>query len=100
MGRDLFDQLRVLRAPCSVALNSARERTATTSLGNLGQDLTTLMVKNFFLISNLNLPCFSLKPSPFVLSLQALVQGQVGWSSEQRGLVEDVPADGRGVGTR
>jgi len=28
------------------------------------------------------------------------VQGQAGWSSEQPGLVEDVPAHGRGVGTR
>ena len=28
------------------------------------------------------------------------VQGQVGWSSEQPGLVEGVPAHGRGVGTR
>jgi len=28
------------------------------------------------------------------------VQGQVGWSSEQPDLVEDVPAHGRGVGTR
>ena len=28
------------------------------------------------------------------------VRGQVGWSSEQPGLVEDVPAHGRGVGTR
>ena len=28
------------------------------------------------------------------------VQGQVGWSSEQPGLVEDVPAHGRGGGTR
>jgi len=27
-------------------------------------------------------------------------QGQVGWSSEHPGLVEDVPADGGGVGTR
>ena len=32
--------------------------------------------------------------------LPGSVQGQVGWSSEQHGLVEDVPADGRGVGTR
>jgi len=29
-----------------------------------------------------------------------VVQGQAGWSSEQPGLVEDVPAHGRGVGTR
>jgi len=27
-------------------------------------------------------------------------EGQAGWSSEQPGLVEDVPAHGRGVGTR
>ena len=26
------------------------------------------------------------------------IQGQVGWGSEQSGLVEDVPAHGRGVG--
>jgi len=28
------------------------------------------------------------------------VQGQVGWSSEQLGLMEGVPVHGRGVGTR
>ena len=28
------------------------------------------------------------------------VQGQVGWGFEQPGLVEDVPAHGREVGTR
>jgi len=33
-------------------------------------------------------------------SLPGRVQGQVGWSSEQPGLVENVPAHGRGVGTR
>jgi len=56
MGRDIFHQTRVLRAPSNLALNPAREGTATASLGNLGQGLTTLMVKNFFLISNLSLP--------------------------------------------
>jgi len=30
----------------------------------------------------------------------ASAQGQVGWSSEHPGLVEDVPAHGRGAGTR
>jgi len=29
--------------------------------------------------------------------LPGRVQGQLGWSSEHPGLVEDVPADGRGV---
>ena len=33
------------------------------------QCVTTLWVKNFLLISNLNLPCLSLKPFPLVLSL-------------------------------
>jgi len=28
------------------------------------------------------------------------IQGQVGWGFEQPGLVEGVPAHGRGVGTR
>ena len=32
-------------------------------------------------------------------SLPGRVQGQVGWSSEHPGLVEDVPVHGRGVGT-
>jgi len=32
--------------------------------------------------------------------LPGSVQGQAGWSSEQPGLVEGVPAHGRGVGIR
>ena len=32
--------------------------------------------------------------------LPGSAQGQAGWSSEHPGLVEDVPAEGRGVGTR
>jgi len=34
------------------------------------------MVKNFFLISNLNLPSFSLEPFPLVLSLELT---QINW---------------------
>jgi len=45
-----------------------------TSLHNLFQCLTTLIVKNFFLISYLNLPSFSLKPFPLMLSLQTLLK--------------------------
>ena len=41
----------------------------TTSLGSLFQCMTTLSVKNLFLISSLNLPCHSLTPFPQVLSL-------------------------------
>jgi len=46
MSRDVFHQPRLLRAPSSLALNTAREGAATASLGNLGQGLTTLTVKN------------------------------------------------------
>jgi len=38
------------------------------------------------------------KPVP-ICPLPGSVQAQAGWSSEQPGLVEDVPAHGRGVGT-
>ena len=42
-------------------------------LGQPVQCVTTLWVKNFLLISNLKLPCLSLKPFPLVLSLSILV---------------------------
>jgi len=42
-------------------------------LGQSDQCVTTLWVKNFLLISNLNLTCPSLKPFPLVLSLSILV---------------------------
>ena len=73
MGRDTFHQPRVLRAPSSLALNTAREGAATAPLGSLGQCLTTFRGKNFFFVPNLNLPFFSLKPSPYVLCLCSLV---------------------------
>jgi len=51
----------------NLAWNVPRDGASTTSLGNLGQGLTTLTVKNFFPISSLNLPSFSLKLLPLVL---------------------------------
>jgi len=42
-------------------------------LGQPVQCVTILWVKNSFLISNLNLPCLSLRPFPLVLSLPTLV---------------------------
>ncbi|KAK4820994.1 hypothetical protein QYF61_009460 [Mycteria americana] len=47
---------------------------------NLFQCFTTLIVKNFFLISSLNLPSFSLKPLHLVLSQQALLKILRGWN--------------------
>jgi len=69
MSRDIFHQPRLLRAPSNLALSTAREGAATASLGNLGRCFTTLMGKNFFLISHLNLPSFSLELFLLVLLL-------------------------------
>ncbi|KAK4814017.1 hypothetical protein QYF61_004647 [Mycteria americana] len=41
-SRDIFNQIRLLRAPSSLALSVSRDGASTTSLGNLGQCLTTL----------------------------------------------------------
>jgi len=48
VSRDIFTWIRVLRAPSNLAWNVLRDGASTTSLGNLGQGLTTLTVKNFF----------------------------------------------------
>ncbi|KAK4826701.1 hypothetical protein QYF61_010916 [Mycteria americana] len=40
---------RLLKAPSNLALNISRDGASTTSLGNLVQCLSTLIVKNFFL---------------------------------------------------
>jgi len=53
----------------NLALSPAREGAATAPLGNLFPCFTTLMRKNFFPISHLNLPSFSLELFPLVLSL-------------------------------
>ncbi|NXD71520.1 TRPC1 protein, partial [Eolophus roseicapillus] len=54
------------KALSNLALNTARDGAFTISLGSLFQWLTTLTVKNFLLISNLNFPCFSLNPLPLI----------------------------------
>jgi len=45
---------QVLRAPSSLTLNVSKDGSPTTSLGNLCQSLIALTVKNFFLISSLD----------------------------------------------
>jgi len=72
VGRDLIDHL--VPAPChgqgplppaqaapssiQPGLERCQGGSAMASLGNLGQGLTALRVKNFFLISDVNLPLF------------------------------------------
>lgn len=74
MGRDTFKQTRLLKAPTSLAFNSCRNAAFTASLGNLFQCLTALVIKNFFLMYNLNLHSFNLKWLPLGQSLQALMK--------------------------
>ncbi|XP_074680765.1 repressor of RNA polymerase III transcription MAF1 homolog isoform X1 [Strix aluco] len=69
MGRDIFNEIKLPKAPSNLALNPSREGAATASLGNLCQGLAPLTGKNFCLRSDLNLPSFSLDPFPLVRSL-------------------------------
>jgi len=59
VSKDIFNYTSLLKAPSSLALNVSRDGASTTSLGNLFQCFTTLVGKNFFLISSLNLPSLS-----------------------------------------
>ncbi|KAK4810608.1 hypothetical protein QYF61_007345 [Mycteria americana] len=52
-----------------IGCQQTRDGDSTTSLGSLFQCLTTLSVKKFSLISNLNLPWHNLRLFPLVLSL-------------------------------
>ena len=72
MGSVTNHQTRLPRAASSLALNASRDGASTTSLDNLLQCFTTLCVKNFLLIPNINLPCLSLKPFPLVLWLSTM----------------------------
>jgi len=56
MCRVAHHQTRLPRATSSLALNASKDGASTASLGNPFQRVTTLWVKNFLLISNLNLP--------------------------------------------
>ena len=49
-------------------LNTSGDGDSTTSMGSLFQCLTTLSVKKFFLLYNINLPQCNWKPFPLILS--------------------------------
>jgi len=74
MNRDTYSYIRLFRAPSSPALNISKDRAFTASPGNLCQCLTILIgykEKGFY---NLNLPSFSLKSFPLVLSQQTMLK--------------------------
>ena len=77
MCRVTNQQTRLPRATSSPALNASRDGASTASLGNLFQCVSTLWLKNFLLISHLNLPCLSLRPFSLVLSLSTLVNSHL-----------------------
>ena len=54
MNRDSYSYIMLLRGLSSLTLNASIDEASTASLGNLLQCLTTLTVKNVFLIPNLN----------------------------------------------
>ena len=74
IGRDTFHQTRLLKAPSGLALNTFWMGASTIPLGNLLQCLTAFTVKNFFLVSSLNLLSFSFKLFPLVLLLPSLIK--------------------------
>ncbi|KAK4830027.1 LOW QUALITY PROTEIN: hypothetical protein QYF61_008365 [Mycteria americana] len=51
MSRDIFSWIRLLRAPSNLTLNVSRDGASTTSLGNLCQCFTTLIIKYVLLMS-------------------------------------------------
>jgi len=73
MSKDIFNYIRLLRAPSNLTLNVCRDGASTTYLGNLCQCFTTLIVKisSLYLISIYPL---SLKLLPLVLLQQALLK--------------------------
>ena len=63
----------VCASPSKKPLGEGKRGASFNSLGNLFQSFTNLIVK-IFLISNLNIPSFSLKPFPLVLLQKTLLK--------------------------
>jgi len=74
MSRDLYNKIRLLKAPSNLTLNVSRDGASVTTLANLFQCFTTIIMKKFYLLSNVNLPSLSLKPSSPILLQQALLK--------------------------
>lgn len=72
--RGTFHLTRLLQGLSNLLLNTSRSGTSTVCPGKLAQWLTTHRVKNFFQISNLILPFYSLKTFSLTVSLHPLVK--------------------------
>ena len=62
------------QGPIQPALEHLLEWRIHSLSGQLFQHLTTLLVENFSLLSNLSLPSLNLKPFPLVLPLSTLIK--------------------------
>ena len=73
MNRDTYSSISA-QSPSSLTLGVSEGKGPTSSLCNLFQCHTTLIVKNVFFMFNLTLFSLSLKPLPLVPSLWALIK--------------------------
>ena len=64
-----FSHTMSLNTTSQCSLNTSGVGDSTTSLGSPLQCLTTLLEKQYFLMSNLNLPWHNLRPFPLIRSL-------------------------------
>ena len=74
LGLEGISRIIKLQPHPQAGLPTSRDEASTASLGSPFHHLTTLIVKNFPLTSNLNLPSFDLKPFPLVLILATLLK--------------------------
>lgn len=72
-GQGLLSLDEVPQSPIQFVLEHSHGA-STNSLGNQFQCFLTPTIKNFFIIFNLNLPSFRLKPLPFVLPLYSPIK--------------------------
>lgn len=69
-SRDIFHQIRWLRTPSNLTVHISRDGALIIPVGNLFQFITTLIVKNLFLISSLTQPSLGLEPLSLTLQQQ------------------------------
>lgn len=69
VDRNIFHEIKLLKCPSNLNLNTSSDGTSATSQGNLFHCLTTLIVNILFRIANLSLPSFSSKLLPLLKSL-------------------------------
>lgn len=73
MNRNIYSCIRLHRAWTSLTSSVSMYRASTTSLSKLCQCFTIIIVKSCFVMFNLTLHSYCLKPFPLVISKQTLL---------------------------